>query len=278
MKIIALVLLITLVAVILIYRGQTNWAEYVDAMVQGTKTTESQQVKYVNFDEVNTLPDPLKKYFRLVLKNGSPIIRRCIIFQVGGFRAKPELTEWSRMEARQYFSSHPRGFVWNSSISVAPGISIKVCDSYIDGKGEMKGNLLSTFTFIDEKNKKELNEGALQRYLAESVWFPTALLPSQGVTWEIIAKNKAKATISDSSTTVSLDFEFSDTGEIISVYTPSRYREVSGRYESTPWNGKYSNYIDFKGYLIPQKAEVEWQLKDKVYPYWKATLKEIIYD
>ena len=182
------------------------------------------------------------------------------------------------MEAKQYFSSNPRSFVWNSSISIAPGLFIKVCDSYIEGKGEIFGKFLSIFTLIDEKNKKELNEGALQRYLAESVWFPTALLPSQGVTWEVIDEYKAKATITVSGINVSLDFEFNDTGEIISVYTPSRYREVSGKYEPTPWMGKYSNYIDYNGYLIPQMGRVEWHLEDQIYPYWKATIIEIVYD
>ncbi len=101
-------------------------------------------------------------------------------------------------------------------------------------EGRMKGKLLSLFTIIDARDHRELNEGALQRFLAEVVWFPTALLPSQGVTWTVLDNHKAKATITDSDITTSLEFEFNEKGEVVSVYTPSRYREVSGKYEPTP--------------------------------------------
>lgn len=47
----------------------------------------------------------------------------------------------------------------------------------------MKGKFLSLFPLFDAQNQRKLDEGALQRYLAEAIWFPTALLPSQGVTW-----------------------------------------------------------------------------------------------
>ena len=90
--------------------------------------------------------------------------------------------------------------------------------------------------------------------------------------------HKAEAAITDSDITASLEFEFNEKGEIVSIYTPSRYREVSGKYELTPWKGRLSRYISTNDYLIPQEVEVEWHLKDRVYPYWKASLQEIRYD
>ena len=182
------------------------------------------------------------------------------------------------MEAREYFSSRPRAFAWDAKISIFPGMSLSVMDSYREGKGEMRGRLFSLFILIDEKNQSELDEGALQRYLAEAVWFPTALLPSQGVVWTGLGRDRAKATIRDANISVSLEFEFNEKGEIVSVYAPSRYRESSGKYEPTPWKGRFSKYIDANGYLIPQEGEVEWHLKDRVYPYWKARLLEVEYD
>jgi hypothetical protein len=232
----------------------------------------------VNLDEVEDLPLPVKRYFHHVLKNGQPMITKVFLSQHGGFRAKPDMTEWSEMNAVQYFSSKPRAFVWDAQISLVPAISILVCDSYINGKGGMKGKLLSLFPLIDAHDDNKLDQGALQRYLAEAVWFPTSLLPSQGVVWEEIDSSKAKATIMDAGISISLEFEFNERGEVISVYSPGRYREVNGTYEPTPWKGRFSDYIDIDGYRIPSQGEVEWHLKDKIYSYWKAELVEVRYE
>ena len=91
-------------------------------------------------------------------------------------------------------------------------------------------------------------------------------------------EHRARATITDSAITTALEFEFNRKGEIIAVYTPARYREVSGEYLPTPWQGRFSNYINVSGNLIPQQGEVEWLLKDQVYPYWKARIQAINYD
>jgi hypothetical protein len=232
----------------------------------------------VNLEEVEDLPSPVKRYFHHVLKNAQPMITKVFLSQDGGFRAKPEMTEWSAMKAVQYFTSMPKAFVWDAQISIVPALSINVCDSYINGKGRIKGKFLSLFTLIDAHDKEKLNAGALQRYLAEAVWFPTSLLPSQGILWEEIDHNKAKATVTDAGVTVSLEFGFNEQGEVISVYTPGRYREVNGTYELTPWKGRFSNYIEVDGYRIPSEGEVEWHLKDKIYPYWKAKLVEVRYE
>lgn len=277
MEIFAIILFITVVFAILLWRGRSNWSQYISTQQRKVKANASDEITYINLNEVNGLPEPVKKYFHRVLKDGAPIINHAFVSQLGGFRARPEMKEWSKMEAEQYFSSRPRAFVWASTISMEPGLSISVCDSYIGGKGEIKGKILKLFTLINAKNQRELNEGALQRYLAEAVWFPTALLPSQGVTWTALDDHSANATITDSGISTSLEFEFNEKGEIISAYTPSRYKEVSGKYEATPWKGRYSNYINVNGYLVPQQGEVEWHLKDKIYPYWKARLREIRY-
>jgi hypothetical protein len=279
-EIFTIVSFIAVVLAILIWIGHLSWDKYTSAQFQKVKTATSysQENNYVNLEEVTELPPIVKKYFHLALNDGAPIINHAFISQVGGFRAKPEMKEWSRMEAEQVFSSRPRAFTWSSKISAIPGLSVSVCDSYIEGKGVMKGKILSLFTLIDVQNQRELDEAALQRYLAEAVWFPTALLPSQGIMWTVLDKHIAKATITDSGISTSLEFEFNDRGEIVSVYAPARYREVSGNYEPTPWKGSFSNYIDINGYLIPQQGDVEWHLKDQVYPYWKASLREINYD
>lgn len=276
-KILAITLIIIIIFAILVWQAQSNWTKNASTFSQKITSDSFKKAEYVNLAEVSGLPEPVKRYFHLVLQDGAPIINAAYVTQSGGFRAKPEMQEYSNMQAEQYFSSRPRAFVWNAKISMLPGIAINVLDSYIEGKGGMKVKMLSLFNIIDAQNQNELNEGALQRFLAEAVWFPTALLPSQGVVWTELDKNKAKATITDVNITTSLEFTFNEKGEIISAYTPARYKEVDGKYEPTPWRAKYLNYIDINGYLVPSYGEVEWHLKDKIYSYWRADVVEIKY-
>ena len=92
---------------------------------------------------------------------------------------------WKRLKATQYFSAGLPGFVWDARIHMAPLMTVWVRDAYVGGEASMKARFLSIVTVLDEHGKAELNAGALQRYLAEAVWFPTALLPSQGIEWQL---------------------------------------------------------------------------------------------
>lgn len=273
-KYIVLVALLFLTALLFIslWRKKLKWTDRTSSLIDTANNTSSTTKSSRNLEELHNLPEIVKTYFNLVLPVGSPIINRAYISQEGKFRANPDLDKWSLMQAEQFFTTQPRAFVWNARITVFFRITINIVDTYHRGKGEIYGKLLSLFTVLHDSNKSPLNEASLQRFLAESVWFPSALLPSQGVHWEEIDRHKARASITDSGITTSLDFEFNDIGEIISVYTPSRYREVSGQYKATPWKGWFSDYKNIDGYLIPQKAEVEWHLDHQTYTYWKARL------
>lgn len=270
------VVVVVLVAALILWERDKWWNDKKQLAEAVMRHAENDN-RFVDFSEVESLPEPVRRYFHFVLSNGQPVIRQAIIRQRGGFRATPQTSRWADMNAVQYFSATTKAFMWDASIAIMPGLAINVCDSYVNGQGAMNAKLMAIFTVVDAHGDEHLNSSALQRYLAESVWFPTALLPSQGVTWEAVNSNKAKATITDAGTTVSLEFEFNAIGEVVSVYAADRYREVNGAYEPTAWLGRFSNYINVEGYLVPSKAEVEWQLKDQRYPYWKADHLEIQY-
>jgi hypothetical protein len=157
-------------------------------------------------------------------------------------------------------------------------MKVRVRDAYIAGHGSMQGKMLSLVPVVDEQGKEELNAGALQRYLAEAVWLPTALLPSKSLKWSAIDNSRALATLTDSGKTVSLEFRFNPVGEITDVSTPGRYREVNGQYELTPWAGHFRHYEERGGMRIPIEGEVEWQLPSGNFSYWKGRIVEVEFD
>lgn len=279
-KIVGIILIVSAIIVTsLLVWGRWQWAQYV-AKLSGQVMSAARPVagERVRLAETDALPEPVKRYFHHVLQEGQPLIKTVRLHQEGGFRTSPDTKDWLPLRADQYFSTTPRAFMWDAAITMVPGLSVLVCDSYLQGKGHMQGKVLALFPVIDTAEDTRLNQAALQRWLAEATWFPTALLPEQGVVWEAIDNTRAQATVTDSGVSVSLDFEFNDLGEIISVYTPERYREVNGEYERTPWKGYFSDYIEVDGYRIPSQGKVEWHLPDMVYPYWKAALMNVEYN
>ncbi|MGD8369271.1 MAG: hypothetical protein PVG78_16655 [Desulfobacterales bacterium] len=260
-----------------VVRGGTKWSRQMSLLVGEVVSGAEASRRTVDLKETEDLPAPVKRYFRRVLQDGLPIVSQAYLVQKGGFRTKPEAANWAALSARQAFSAQPRAFVWDAKVTMAPGLSVRVCDAYRNGSGQMKAALLSIVPLVDAKGQRQIDEGALMRYLAEAVWFPTALLPGRGVVWEAIDDRRAEATVTDAGHTVSLEFSFNDEGEIVSVYSAGRFREVNGEFVPTPWEGRFSDYTDVNGYRVPTEAEVAWHLPDGVFAYWKATITEIRY-
>ena len=276
-KIILLCILLVGGGVAALWRKREKWSGHISSFVGQVIREASPLEGTVDLAETDGLPEPVKRYFHQALKDRLPLISQAYLVQQGGFRIKPEAARWAKLSARQAFSSKPRAFVWDATIAVAPGVSVRVCDVYQNGTGAMKAALFSMVPLVDIEGGREINQGALMRYLAEAVWFPTMLLPSQGVVWEDIGENRARATVTDTGNTVSLEFSFNDEGEIVSVYSPARYREVNGAYIPTPWEGRFADYTEVNGYRVPIEAEVAWHLPDGVFSYWRAMIVEIHY-
>ncbi|HEV8483682.1 MAG TPA: DUF6544 family protein [Blastocatellia bacterium] len=259
-----------------IWVGAIRWNDRTSRLVRRLiRPVRGQQEETVTFKGFDQLPAPVSTYFRRTLREGQPIIRSARIVQKGEFcRAEDS---WSPFEAEQYISAQPPGFVWDATVRMSSLMRVRVRDAYVAGEGSMEAKILSLVPLVDASAKAELNAGALQRYLAEAVWFPTALLPGEAMKWSAIDSSRALATLSDSGATVSMEFQFNNAGEITGVFTPGRYREVNGKYELTAWRGHFRNYQERNGMRIPLESDVEWQLPEGVFPYWKGRITEVEY-
>jgi hypothetical protein len=124
----------------------------------------------------------------------------------------------------------------------------------------------------------EAAQGELMRFFAEAVWYPTALLPSQGVRWEAVDETSAKATMQDGDVRLTLLFRFSDAGLIGSVRAEARGRVVNGAVIPTPWEGRLWRYELRDGMHVPMEAEVAWVLAEGPKPYWRGRIMTLSYE
>lgn len=218
------------------------------------------------------LPAPARRYFETVLEEDRPYVRSVRLEQRGEFRLGDPEWSWRPMEATQQFTVDPPGFVWSATVSPLPFVPVRVLDAYDRGSGVLRARLLSTVTVADVGPDPETNEGELVRYLAEAVWFPTALLPTEGVEWEPIDDGSARATIEDGGNAATVTFHF-DGDDLVERVTAERYRQEAD--ERASWTGYFWNYEERGGMSVPTEAEVEWDLPDGDRPYWRARIERI---
>ena len=259
-----------------VWIGTMRWdaktSGLVRRLIHAVRGKPDERVTFKGFDQ---LPAPVARYFRRTLREGQPVIRSACVSQEGEICREEDA--WSPFEATQYFSAHPPAFVWDATVRMTSLMKVRLRDAYVAGDGSMQAKILSLVPLVDASKTAELNMGALQRYLAEAAWFPTALLPGPAMKWSAIDANRALATLTDSGTTVSMEFRFNGSGEITGVFTPGRYRAVNGKYELTPWRGTFRNYQEREGVRIPFEAEAVWQLPEGDFPYWKGRIIDVEY-
>ena len=225
-------------------------------------------------DQLEGLPDAVKRYFTFALRPGQRFIESARSTQQGEFAIKAG--HWRPFTATHYATVRPPGFVWDATIRMAPGIAMRVRDSYIGGVGRMHGRFAGVVPVVDQSGTPEMASGSLHRYLAEAPWIPTALLPGGGVTWTGIDEMTARATISDFGATVSVDFEFDEHGAIAGM-SAERFRDVGGAPVLTPWVGRFRSYRDVGGMMVPEEGEVSWTPPEGPHPYWRARITEVGY-
>lgn len=231
----------------------------------------------VDFAALATLPAPVARYFRQVLTDGQPMIAAARMRQRGELRADLGSPRWSAFTAHQIVAPPAPGFVWQARVAMPFAMQVGVLDSYVAGRGAGRVSLLAAIPVAAAAGAPELNAGALHRYLAEAVWYPTALLPQAGVRWTAIDDGKALATLTDRSTTVALEFHFDAAGEVAGIYTPVRYGRFGGTYRQMPWEGHFRDYETHDGMRVPAYGEVGWHAAGAWQAVWRGRLTDLRY-
>jgi hypothetical protein len=221
------------------------------------------------------LPAPVARYLAFALSPGQRIIAHAHLRSRGTFAAKPNA--WATFTAEQEVHTRPPELVWNARIAMMPLVPVRVCDRYVGGEGSMRATVAGLVTIVNQHGTPELAAASLQRFLAEAVWYPTALLPGETLSWSAIDDRSARVTLTDGRTTASLDVTFGATGEIETI-SAMRYRDVKGTPVLTPWVGHHRDYARLSGMMIPTSGEVAWVLSNRPEPYWRGRLISATFD
>lgn len=221
--------------------------------------------KTFTYKQLEGLPEPVQRYFKHVLKEGQSYISYVRLMHDGQFKTDKN---WVNIKGEQYFTTEKPGFLWKGTTSM-----FVARDMYISDKGQLIVSLFSLYKIVDAHGEK-YDEGELQRWIAESVWFPTNLLPSNRLKWVGINTHSARLNFNYKDISTSFVVYFNDADEIKEMES-FRYM---GEEKREKWLCTMSNYKELNGVVVPTYAEAIWRLEKGDNVYAKFNVQKMEYD
>ena len=222
--------------------------------------------------DASNLPPPVRRYLSHALGAHRRRLRLAHYTQEGELRSSASSKRWMKFTASQVIAPMRTEFIWNARVVALPLFHLGVRDSLIAGRGAGQVTLLSAIPVGSAGGNMEMHSGALHRFLAEAVWYPTALLPSAKLRWDTIDDRRALATLSDGDIAVSLEFRFNERDEVEGIYTPARWGSFDGGYKQLPWQGSFARYTQREGILVPAQGDVAWFEDGEWRTVWRGTI------
>ena len=270
----------TIVNILLLLPVVVGWADArfqseTDQKIQELfNRAQSTKSKIVTFEDLATLPLPVKRWLIEAGVVGKTIPRTVRLRQRGMMRISPDQEE-VEATAQQYFLLEKPEFIWRVRLWVKGILPISGRDTYREGRGRMTIKLASLITVVDATDDK-IHQGALLRYLGESIWMPAAML-NKTVRWEPINDKSAKATMTHGGTSGSAIFTFDDKDRFIRL-TAERFYGGGPDAKLEQWDIEATDWDTMGGYLVPVRGEVRWKLPDGDFTFYRWEITEIDYD
>jgi hypothetical protein len=199
--------------------------------------------------ELESLPDPVRRYFEAAIAPGTPLATSARFRMVGSIKLGER---WVPFRARQIEAPH-HGFVWFARAGVIVG-----SDRYADGHGVMNWRVLGLISVM-RADGPDVSRSAAGRVGAEAVWVPTALLPRFGATWTATDPHHVKARYRLDETDIELHFTLGDDARVrCVVFDRWGDPDSTGSWGYHPFGFEVTGHASFDGVTIPSSGRAGW--------------------
>ena len=222
--------------------------------------------------ELEPLPEPVRRWLRWAQVPGTTVPRTVRLTQEGTFRLRED-QGWMPFTATQHYTTDPPAFVWSTTMQMMPLVSLSGRDRYTDGIGDMDMRLLSLIPVANTQGGR-LNQGAMLRFLNETMWFPAAALQPY-ISWAARNDTSATATMSFGGETASAIFHFDPEGRITNM---TAHRANDERNEILPWSTPITAYGEHHGVRMPVEGSGVWSYETGDFDYIRLRIVDIEYD
>jgi len=222
------------------------------------------------------LPDPARRYFIYAIAPGTPLRMVAEIDMIGeiglGDRDAPN---YQPMTAREILAP-PHGFVWAPRIG--SGLSrVTGSDACIGNQAWTRFWLFGSVPVARTRITPDLVRSARARAVAEALWAPASLLPANGVAWEPIDDERARAVFRYEGEAFALELTVAEDGRPLAVvmqrWTNANPQRVF-RYQ--PFGATVEETGTFEGYTIPTRIDGgNWFGTEAYFPFFRARVTEV---
>lgn len=229
----------------------------------------------ISLEDLERLPAPVARWLSNCGIIGRPPIKSGLVSQRARLKMKPGQKNWYRAEAKHFFSTEPPAFVWSVDLELIPLLRIRGRDKFSSGRGEMLVKLLSAIKVVSERGVK-LDEGTMQRYLGEIVWYPSAAL-SPHIRWQELDDLSAMAELDYKGTRGSGIFYFNEQGDF-SSFSALRFLGNDPAAEKHEWIVTAEEYAEFSGIRVPSRMSAAWKLEAGDWTWLQLEISAIEFD
>ncbi|KAI7841479.1 hypothetical protein COHA_004873 [Chlorella ohadii] len=224
------------------------------------------------------LPACVKTFLSKAVRDGRRF-KMFTLLQTGRMKLDPK-GGWKHTNAVQRACALEPAFVWTATASLAPLVTVKGCDSLVNGSGYCSWQLWGSVAAA-AGGGPEVEQSLRVRWLAEAPCFPPALQPSLFLRWEEVKgePQQAQAVLSWGGPPVRATFTFDRWGRVARCSSHDFLRRLpDGSFEQGEWQVAYSGHMLFglspqgpvmqeeiathAGVFVPTNVEAAWVMPD----------------
>ena len=211
------------------------------------------------------LPEPAQRWMRRSGVVGRPRDWSFRVRTTGRFRLRPG-RGWMPFEAWQYDSGPAVARVYCMRVDMAGVLPVYAVDSYVGGRGRMRGRLLGLVPVADGSGP-EFDVGELATWVDDLAMTAPSMLLVPAARWTPVDDGCVQLAFTDSGTTVTTRLSVDAAGRLTDVSTEDRYAALPQGVVRARWSTPVAGWTTVDGREIPAGGTAVWHLPDGEYRY-----------
>lgn len=204
----------------------------------------------VSQEQVASLPETVQRYFRFTDVVGKPAVSSFRAHLSGRFRLRRG-QQFMPVEVWQYNTVAPIARLFWMRIAMAGGLLPMVgLDSYVEGRGRMRGKLPDTVVVADGVGEA-FDVGELTTWLNDAVLLSPSMLLTVGAEFSEVDQRSFDVSLTDAGRTVRARVFVDDAGAPVDFRTEDRWADLPGGPVRTPWSTPVEGRQHSDGRLAP---------------------------
>ncbi|HET9772752.1 MAG TPA: DUF6544 family protein [Acidimicrobiia bacterium] len=194
-------------------------------------------------------PEPVRRYFEAGITPGTPLAAAVRLEMRGSIK----IGRWLPFRARQLLAP-ALGTVWEARVA---GV-ISGSDRYVEGSGGMDWKLFGRRRLVHAEGP-DVSRSAAERAAGESIWVPTALVPTGGVEWTAVADDRIAVEVDTDGRRTRVEHGLDPSGALVrSSFVRWGDPDNTGTWGRHPFGVEVTGQRTFDGVTIPAKGRAGW--------------------